>query len=109
MADRLVLDVYRTSKAFPAHERYALQSQLRRSAVSVASNIVEGCARRAEGEYVYFLNVASGSAAEARYLADLAARLSYMTSSDAAMLEEGYRHLCASLTSLINSLSRPEP
>jgi four helix bundle protein len=109
LADRLVLDVYRLSARFPSTERYGLQSQLRRAAVSAATNIVEGCARRKETEYLNFLNIAAGSAAEARYLADLSGRLTFMTPDARELLEEGYRELCASLTALINALSPPPP
>ena len=106
LADRLVLDVYRLTVRFPASERYGLQSQLRRAAVSVATNIVEGSARRTETEYLNFLNIALGSAAESRYLADVSGRLSCLTSDGARLLDDGYSELCASLTALINALSR---
>jgi four helix bundle protein len=106
LADRLVLDVYRLSVSFPSTERYGLQSQIRRAAVSAATNIVEGCARRKETEYLNFLNIAAGSAAEARYLADLSGRLLFMPLEGCKLLEDGYRELCASLTALINALSR---
>jgi four helix bundle protein len=108
LADRLVLDVYRLSVRFPTTERYGLQSQLRRAAVSVATNIVEGSARRKETEYLNFLNIAAGSAAEARYLADLSGRLALMPPDACKLLDDGYRELCASLTALINALS-PKP
>jgi four helix bundle protein len=106
LADRLVLDVYRVSARFPSAERYGLQGQLRRAAVSAATNIVEGCARRKETEYLNFLNIAAGSAAEARYLADLSGRLTFIAPDACKLLEDGYRELCASLTALINALSR---
>ena len=104
LADRLVLEVYRASSDFPASERYGLQGQIRKAAVSCAVNIVEGSARRTNGEYLHFLNIALASAAETRYLCDLSARLNYLAAVDRQSLEPGYAHLCASLTALINSL-----
>ena len=104
LADHLVVEVYRASSGFPASERYGLQGQLRKAAVSSAVNIVEGSARRTDGEYLHFLNIALGSAAETRYLCDLSARLNYLAAGDQQSLEPGYAHLCAGLTALINSL-----
>jgi four helix bundle protein len=104
LADNLVSEVYRASSGFPASERYGLQAQLRKAAVSSAVNIVEGSARRTDGEYLHFLNISLGSAAETRYLCDLSARLNYLAPADRQRLEAGYSHLCAGLTALINSL-----
>src|SRR5882672_11121502 len=58
LADALVPRIYQSTNNFPVEERYGLQMQLRRAAVSVACNIVEGPARKGEKEYVNFLNVA---------------------------------------------------
>ena len=104
LADRLVIDVYRASSDFPASERFGLQGQLRKAAVSSAANIVEGSARRSEREYLHFLNIAAGSAAEARYLADVSGRLAFIVPADCRRLEAGYKELCASLKALIDSL-----
>ena len=68
-ADALVVAIYRWSDVLPSDERFGLRSQIRRSAISVSANIVEGSARTGEGD-VNHLNIALGSAAELRYLVD---------------------------------------
>ena len=78
LADQLVIAVYLASADFPATERYGLRSQLRRAAVSTPTNIVEGCARESEGDYLRFLDIALGSARETAYLLSLARRLSML-------------------------------
>jgi four helix bundle protein len=75
LADDLAVDVYRLTHMFPREERYGLTAQLRKASQSAPTNIVEGCARRTEAEYLYFVNIAMGSACEAHYLLRLAWRL----------------------------------
>jgi four helix bundle protein len=108
LADNLVTAVYRASVDFPIEERYGLQQQLRRAAVSVPCNIVEGAARSGQKEYLAFLNVAAGSASEARYLCDLSSRLGYLTNATALEFEDSYRELRASLQALMTSLRASE-
>ncbi len=107
-ADVLVLSIYRVSKTFPVEERFGLQSQLRRAAVSIACDIVEGSARQSTAEYCHFLNVAAGSAAEARYLAGLSARLGLLRQTTSAALEDRFATLSARLEALIRALRRLE-
>ena len=60
----LTVDVYKATSNFPKEEMYGLTSQIKRSAVSVPSNISEGAGRNSEKEFVYFLGIASGSSYE---------------------------------------------
>ncbi len=56
LADQMAFAIYKVTGSFPREEMFGLASQLRRAAVSVASNIVEGCARFSEAEYLHFLD-----------------------------------------------------
>ncbi len=76
-------EVYMLTKRFPKEETYGLPSQLRRSAVSVPSNIAEGHARQGN-EFPYFLSIARGSLAEAECQLLLAVDLSYLKQDDIA-------------------------
>jgi four helix bundle protein len=103
-ADGLVIAVYRATAAFPVEERYVLQTQIRRAAISAATNIVEGCARRSTREYVQFLNVANGSTAEACYLVNVAHRLGFLSAKAETELVGRYTELTKGLQKLIASL-----
>jgi len=63
-AVQLAVNCYRVTRLFPQSELYSLTSQIRRSSVSVASNIAEGYGRRSKQEYIQFLHVALGSLRE---------------------------------------------
>lgn len=63
-AVKLTLIVYQVTETFPPREMYGLSSQMRRAAVSVASNIAEGRSRRTKKDFVHFLHMAYGSASE---------------------------------------------
>jgi four helix bundle protein len=109
LADELLLRVYQAASTFPQVERYTLQAQLRRAALSASANIVEGSARRTTREYLNFINIAAGSATEARYLADVSRRLGYLTEKDAAELVSRYTELSAKLQALRHWLLSHEP
>ena len=106
LADELAIRVYNCSRAFPASERFGLTSQTRRAAVSVAANIVEGCARRSEAEYVRFLEMAYGSARELQYEIGLCARLGYIDGEAGDDMNRRCTETAKSLGALIQALRR---
>ena len=77
-ARELALGVYQATSQFPREEQFGLTAQIRRSAVSVPSNLVEGCARRSERDYLRFLDMALGSARELEFQLDLARELGFL-------------------------------
>lgn len=82
LADDLAVEVYKMTRNLPKEEIYGLTSQMRRAAVSVPSNIVEGCARGSQTEYHRFLEIAFGSLRELNYQFTLAIRLEYIEEKD---------------------------
>lgn len=66
-AHQFTLGVYRVSRLFPKEEIYALTSQLRRAASSIAANIAEGCGKNTKKDFANFLNISLGSSNEAEY------------------------------------------
>jgi four helix bundle protein len=104
-ADALVLEVYRVSRGLPIEERFGLQAQMRRSAISAVTNIVEGSSRPTTPEYCRFLHISHDSARETGYLMDVAVRLGYFKRNDVADLIRRYDRLEATLMSIVQSLS----
>jgi four helix bundle protein len=87
LSDRFVVEVYRVTKKFPSEEMYGLTSQMRRAAVSVPANIVEGSQRQYLKEYLQFLYTAKASLAEVEYYLHLSHRLEYL-------IEDDFKKLC---------------
>ena len=107
LADELALMVYRITKTFPKEEIYGLTSQMRRAAVSVPSNIVEGCARETQVEYLRFLEIAFGSLRELKYQYDFAGRLNYIAESEIQKGKSKIDDTEKVLSALIRSLRKP--
>ena len=78
LADEIALMIYHITDRFPKEEVFGLTSQMRRPAISVPSNIVEGCARESQAEYRRFLEIAFGSLKELHYQFGLACKLGYV-------------------------------
>ncbi|MFO0869167.1 MAG: four helix bundle protein [Pirellulales bacterium] len=105
LADGLVLAVYSATKSFPREEQFGLTSQLRRAAISIASNIVEGCARESQSDYIRFLDMAFGSARELEYQLSVAARLEYVSPTVATELSRQADETSRVLAGLLRSRS----
>jgi|SRR3989338_7393461 len=81
-AHELVLAIYKLTKVFPISERYGLTSQIRRSAASVATNIVEGYKRNSNKDFAHFLDIADCSLEETKYHLLLVHDLGYIDQKD---------------------------
>jgi four helix bundle protein len=108
LADDLVFEIYDMTRTFPVEERFGLQGQIRRAAVSTATNIVEGCAYPTTREYCRYLQVAFGSATETRYLVGVASRVGLIPSDRAASIDQRLELLVRRLHCLVQSLRRLE-
>ena len=97
--------VYELTKKFPSEEKFGLVSQMRRAAVSIASNIAEGQARHTTGEFVQSISHAEGSAAELETQLLLSRNLGFVTSDESKptldLLDEVRRMLNALRRSLV--------
>jgi len=101
----LTLAVYKATALFPKDELYGLTSQIRRSGVSIAANIAEGCGRAGDAEFARFLQIAMGSASELEYHLLLAHDLGFLNDSDYHQLDRDTTEVKKVLTSLIHKLS----
>ena len=104
LADELVVIVYSVTKDFPPSERFGLQSQVRRAAVSVPTNIVEGCARETERDFLRFLEIAFSSCRELTYLVGLSWRLGFLDQESASRIDALGGRTAAALAKLRQSL-----
>ena len=100
-AHGFTLVVYKVTCAFPREEMYGLTSQIRRCAVSVPSNIVEGCGRGSNPELVKFLHYALGSANELEYQLLLSRDLGYVSTEAHATLAASALEIKRMLAALI--------
>jgi len=98
----LVLCVYKISKLFPKEEKFSLTSQIRRSAASIPTNIIEGNARGHSKEMIEFLYFAKGSLEETKYHLLLAKDLGYVNESDYNLIHDKANSVGKQLNGLIN-------
>jgi four helix bundle protein len=103
-AEELAVATYRATNAFPASERFGLTSQLRRAAVPVGSNIVEGTQRQGNRAFLAYLHQALGSAAEMQFQLRVAMRLELGDAGTLTALLDQANHIQRMLARLIVAL-----
>ena len=102
----LAKEIYRIARLLPKEEQYALSSQMRRAAVSIPSNIAEGQARNSKKEFISFLSIAKGSAAELQTQCILCKELGYAAPEEiqnALLLAEEVSRMLSSLSKSLSS------
>jgi four helix bundle protein len=103
----LCLEMYRLTKDFPKEELYGLTSQVRRSAVSIPSNIAEGYGRRTKPDYIRSPYIAYGSVCELETQILLSSDLGYIQARDRDVLEQEVGEVERMLKGLIKALEKP--
>jgi four helix bundle protein len=103
----LVVEVYALTRGFPSDERYGLTSQMRRAALSVASNIAEGNGRSYRREYAHHVSIARGSLSELMTCLEIAQRLGYISRDVFRPLAVRLEEVSRMLLMLMRALNRP--
>ena len=103
-AHAAVLEVYKSTKNFPAEERFRLTDQLCRAAASIPTNIAEGKGRHTSADFAHFLIIARGSTEETRYLLLLARDLGYIAIDRYVTLSATYTEVSKMLNGLLKTL-----
>lgn len=106
-AHSTVLDIYRETRSFPRDEQFGLTSQLRRAAVSIPSNIAEGCGRGSDTDFARFLQNSMGSASEVEYQLLLSHDLDYLQQNAYRQLNDEVVQIKKMLSSFMQTLRKP--
>jgi four helix bundle protein len=104
LAEDLIVEVYQITKTFPSDERFGLTAHLRKTALSIPSNIAEGSARNSEREFFNFLNIAVSSTSELECQLRISFRLEYLPESKLNEFEQKTDRIRKMLSSLMKSL-----
>ncbi|HUY68444.1 MAG TPA: four helix bundle protein [Alphaproteobacteria bacterium] len=100
----LVVKIYSLTKQFPRDELYSLTNQIRRAAISIPSNIAEGKAKRSKRDFVNFIAIARGSAAELETQLLISQRLAYISVEQARPVLDDINEIGRMLSGLLSKL-----
>ena len=100
----LVIIIYKLTEQFPKSEIFGLTAQIKRSAISIPSNIAEGFARRSRLEYLHFIRIAFGSGAELETQIFIAKKLKFINETDYNQLGSLLTEIMKMLNKLISAL-----
>ena len=103
-AHLLTIEIYKATAVFPKEEQYGLTSQIRRASISIGSNIVEGCGRDGNVEFVRFLQIAMGSLYELEYQLLLARDLEFLDERIYLTLNNNLTEIRKMMVSLMQKL-----
>ncbi len=98
--------VYEATKSFPADERFGLTNQLRRAAVSISSNLAEGCSRSSQSDFARFVEIATGSAFEVASQVVIARDQGYLSTAQFQSIQAGALEITRMLSGLRQTLLR---
>jgi four helix bundle protein len=100
-ADALAVKVYGITSKFPREYLYDLTSQLRRAALSIPTNLAEGCASPHTGELLQFINIAKRSLSETQYLLEFAHKIGLINAADVPVLDQS----CLEIERMLKALN----
>ncbi len=104
----LVTEIYTSTTAFPKEELYGLTNQIRRSSISIPSNIAEGHSRRSTNDYLQFLKIARGSCAELETQLIISKNLHYLNPEEFQILIKKTSEISKMLNAIITKLHTPK-
>jgi four helix bundle protein len=100
-ADELAVKVYSLTSKFPREYLYDLTSQLRRAALSIPTNLAEGCASPHSGELLQFINIAKRSLSETQYLLEFTHKIGLINTADVSVLDQS----CLEIERMLKALN----
>ncbi|MCK4640433.1 MAG: four helix bundle protein [Candidatus Marinimicrobia bacterium] len=104
LSHQMVLDIYKMISSFSPEEKYSLCDQIKRAAISIPNNIVEGHSKNSKKDFIRYLYISRGSLEELRYLLFLSSDLKFIPENEYLEYEKRLTTISVKLNNLIHSL-----